>query len=450
MDPLEAAKFAVDSCLKEGATQAEAGVMSYRSYLTRFANSEIHQNVGEENSVLRLRFVLGKRIAVLSSNSLDEKSLKELARRAKRTAELQVEDPDFVSLPEPEPIKQIPEIFVKRTAECSPMERAEMVKALIERVHQFEQVKAVAGNCFTRTVEAAVVNSLGVEARASVTMAGLRSNVIVSDGTSMGYGFAETISRDIGEISPEEIGEEAAERAVKSLNPRKLEPGEYEVVMLPYAVGTALFYLSYYGFTIQTYQDGISFLCDYLGKKAFSELINIWDDGTDINGIAFPFDAEGVPKKKVVLAEKGVPKNLLYDSYYAHKEGKKSTGHAGPFLGAFPSHLFMGTGDSTLEEMIQETRKGILITRWHYVRVVHPRKAVVTGMTRDGTWLIEDGEVKGPVMNMRFTDSLISLLENVDLVGKEAKTLPFRMDPSSVMVPAIRSRKLRFTGVTEY
>jgi len=453
-DLLETAKFAVDLCLKAGATQAEAGVLSYKSYLTRFANSEIHQNVGEENSALRLRFVLGKRIAVAYSNSLKEEAIKNLVERARRIAELQAEDPDFVSLPEPEPIEPIPGIFIESTAECDPVERAEIVKSLIERAHQFKKVEAVAGNCLTTSIDAAVANSLGVEVTASATVARLRSNVIAADGSSKGYGFAESVSRDVRELDPEKEGEEAARRAVDSLHPKKIEPGEYEVIFLPYAVATAMLYLSFYGFTAQSYQDGISFICDYMGKKAFAESVNIWDDGRDPSGMAFPFDSEGVPKKKVILAKDGVPTGLLYDSYYAHKEGKKSTGHSSwrpfMFMGAGPSHLFMGTGDAKVEEMIQETKRGLLVTRWHYVRVVHPRKAVVTGMTRDGTWLVENGEVKGPVMNMRFTDSMISLLANVDLVGKEAKTLPFGREPSSIRVPALRSKKFRFTGVTEY
>jgi len=450
MEPIEIAKLAVDRCLKAGATQAEAGVYKKVSYLTRFANSEIHQNVGEEDSVLRVRFILGKRISVVTSNRLEERIINELVERAKRIAELQAEDPDFVSLPEPEPIEPIPGMFVKRTADCDPVKRAEIAKLLIERAHQFSNVEAVAGNCSTSVIEAAVVNSLGIEAKASVTIARLRSNVIASDGTSKGYGFAETVSKDVGDLNPEKVGEEAARRAVDALHPMRIEPGEYEVVFLPYAVATAMFYLAYYGFTAQSYQDGTSFVCDYLGKKAFAESVNIWDDGRDPRGLAFPFDFEGVPKRKVMLAKDGVPTSLLYDSYYAHKEGKKSTGHAGPYLGAFPSHMFMGTGDATVEEMVQETKKGLLITRWHYVRIVHPRKAVVTGMTRDGTWLIEHGEVKGPVMNMRFTDSMISLLANVEAIGKEIKTLPFRMEPSSVCVPSLKSRKFRFTGVTEY
>ncbi len=451
---LEVAKFAVDLCLKAGATQAEACVLNYRSYLTRFANSEIHQNVGEENSVLRLRFVLGKRISVTYSNSLEERAIRNLVERAKKIAELQSEDPDFVSLPEPEPMEPVPGIFIENTAECDPIKRAEIAKSLIERAHQFKNVEAVAGNCLTASGEAAVANSLGIEAMASATVARLRSNVIAADGTSKGYGFAESISRDVEELDPEKVGEEAARRAVESLHPQRVEPGEYEVVLLPYAVATAMLYLSFYGFTAQSYQDGTSFVCDYMGKKAFADSVNIWDDGRDPSGMAFPFDSEGVPKKKVILAKDGVPTGLLYDSYYAHKEGKKSTGHSSwrplMFMGAGPSHLFMGTGDATVDEMIQETKKGLLVTRLHYVRVVHPRKAVVTGMTRDGTWFVENGEVKGPVMNMRFTDSLISLLANVDLIDKEAKTLPFGMEPSSIRVPALRSRKFRFTGVTEY
>ncbi|MCS7365372.1 MAG: TldD/PmbA family protein [archaeon GB-1867-035] len=445
---LEIANKLVKEALNLGATQAEARVQNFSSYLTRFANSVIHQNVGESNFSLTLRFVLGKRISTVSSNEWGLEAIKKLAERGCKLAKVLEENPEFVSLPEPEPIEELEGLYIKETAECTPDTRAEMVKALIDEAHSLSpKVKEVAGALSTTSLEMAVVNSLGINAYAKSTIANLETIIISRENGVEGFGYAGDVSRNVKELNPVAIGIEAAERSVNSLGAKKIEPGEYEVILEPYAMGTALSYTSY-GLSAQAYQDGTSFMNDLMGKKAFNEQFTLWDDGRDLKGLAFPFDLEGVPKKKIMLIEEGTPKNIVYDSYTAHKEGKKSTGHAAGY-GPIPTHLFMKPGNATKEEMIKETKKGLLVTRLHYVRTVHPRKLVITGMTRDGTWLIENGEIKHPVKNLRFTESLLRTYANIELIGKEVKRIGRRWY-GSILTPAIKAKVFLFTGVTEY
>ena len=177
------------------------------------------------------------------------------------------------------------------------------------------------------------------------------------------------------------------------------------------------------------------------------EKVTIWDDGLDPAGLLRPFDAEGVPKQRVDMIVNGVAKAAVYDSYTAKKEGKESTGHAiSPITayGPMPTNMFMQPGDSSVEEMIASTKRGILVTRFHYANIIHPILVLITGMTRDGTFLIEDGKVTRPLKNLRFTDGVIERLSNVELISKETKRQPM------AVVPAIKVRGFRFTGVTEF
>jgi len=446
---LELAGKVAKEAIKLGATQAEVRLINGTSYLTRFAGSMIHQNVGEANTTLMLRSVLGKRISSVSCSDTNPESIKRLVEKGYKVAKVLDEDPDFISLPEPQPISDLRGLFVKATAECTPDTRAEIVKALMDESHSLSpKVKEVAGALTTTSGELAVVNSLGVNAYARATSADLDATIIAREAEVEGFGTAGDVSRDIKDLNPAKIGREAAERSVGSLGAKMIDVGEYEVVFEPYVVAQALGYLAS-GFSAQSYQDGTSWMCDLMGQKVFSEQLTLWDDGRDRSGLAFPFDMEGIPKRKLVLIEEGVPKAIVYDSYTAHKDKEKSTGHVGGRglggMGSMPSHLIMKRGDSTKEEMIQETKKGILVTNFWYVRTVHAKRVVITGMTRDGTWLIEKGEIKYPVKDLRFTDSLLKTFANLDLIGKEGKRMgagPY----GGVVVPAIKAKSFLFTG----
>jgi PmbA protein len=212
-------------------------------------------------------------------------------------------------------------------------------------------------------------------------------------------------------------------------------------------------FLGYIGFSATSYQDEQSFVKYNLGKQVFDKKLNLKDDPRDGKTLySFPVDGEGVPKKKMQLIEKGKvsAKSICHDSFTAGKEkGKKSTGHALPPIFGFygrpmPFNVLMTSGSSSVEEMVQETKHGIFVTRFHYTNPVEPTKAILTGLTRDGTFLIEKGEITKPVMNLRYTDSMLSALKAIPMVGKEVEIV------EEITTPAMKLEKLRFTGITQY
>ncbi len=191
------------------------------------------------------------------------------------------------------------------------------------------------------------------------------------------------------------------------------------------------------------FQEGRSFLCDRVGEKLAGDAITIWDDGTDARQCPAAFDWEGVPKRKVMIIEKGVACGPVYDSYTANKEGKESTGHgllAPNTFGPYPSHLFLGPGDATVEDMVASTDRGILVTRFHYTNVVHEKHTILTGMTRDGTFLIENGRIARPVKNLRFTQNILEALSDVEMVGRQGRLVEY------AWTPALKIGKFSFTS----
>jgi PmbA protein len=426
------------------AEQTEVLIMSVDSGLTRFANSYIHQNVAERNVGLRVRAVVGKKIGVASSNDLSQEALERVAENALTIAKLQPENPDFISLPGPAPIAAI-EAFDEATAAFSPQDRARAVGVICQLA---TENGLIASGAFTTGVyELAVANSLGIFAYYPATTADINT-VIMSDDSS---GYAAATAWKVGEINTEAVGIEAVEKALKSRHPRELPPGRYPVILEEYAVADMMETLAYLGFGALAVQEGRSFMVDNFGKQIMSDAISIWDDGLDPAGLPMPFDFEGVPKQRVDLIKRGVAKAVVYDSYTAGKEGKASTGHALPAPntnGPIPGHLFMAPGEASKKEMLASMERGLWVTRFHYTVPVHPKLAIITGMTRDGTFLIEKGEIAYPIKNLRFTQSYVEALANVELVGRET-----RLQQSwfgGIRVPALKLAGFEFTGATEF
>ncbi|MDH7482670.1 MAG: TldD/PmbA family protein [Armatimonadota bacterium] len=422
------------------ADMTEASITIGESSLTRFANSFIHQNVFEKNACLAVRAIIGKRIGYATTNKLDDEAICSVVKKAVAFAQHSAENPDFVSLPHPKPITPI-DTYDQQTALFGPEDRASAVAQLISEARK--QGASAAGLLSNGYQEFAVVNTLGVNAYNAMTRARL-STVMTSDS---GHGFAEQVSQRIGDLNPISAAVEAATRAVRGQNPVKIEPGEYDVVLLPYAVEEMVILLADLGFSALAVQEGRSFMCGKFGQQITGKNITIWDDGLDTRGLPRPFDAEGVPKQRVDLIVKGIANAVVYDSYTAYKEGKESTGHSigGPgTYGPFPTNLFLEPGDSSIDEMIASTKKGIFVTRFHYTNTIHPILTLFTGMTRDGTFLIEDGKITKPVKNLRFTDSILERFSNVEMISKDT------MRGEWAVVPAIKARGFRFTGVTEF
>ncbi len=430
------------------ADQTEAVLMTEDSSLTRFAQSAIHQHVAERNGTLILRVVIGKKIAVVSTNLLQLPSLKDSLQKAISLAKIQYPNEGFISLPEPKPIIKV-DTFSKEIDRLTPDKKVKVIKDLFTIAK--EKGLQVSGAFSQGKVELAVINSLGVEAYQRYS--DLFFHLIA--GNERNSGYASFVSRDLDQLDIDSLIIEASEKASQG-EPVQIEPGEYEVILEPYAVSELLSFLGYLGFHALAVQEGRSFFCNELGKKMVDEKVTIYDDGLDPGGLQVPFDFEGIPKQKVTFFEEGVAKGVTYDSFAAGREGKSSTGHAliSPNTeGPIPINLFMKGGDQSLEEMIKSVRRGIYVTRFHYINVVEPMKAVLTGMTRDGTFLIEDGEIKRPIKNLRFTESVLGALSRVSAVSKDRRvcsegTVYSRRFVTGVVAPAIKVEGFNFSGVS--
>lgn len=423
--------------------QTEVSLMVTDSSLTRFSSNYIHQNVAERDAQLAVKVILGKKIGVATTNALDHEAIARTVRDAAGIARLQRDNPDFRTLPGPRPLPEV-NCYVPATAAFSPNDRADAAGIIIKaaKAAGFE----AAGSVSSAVREMAVGNSLGVRAYNPVTSAGV-STVVMSASSS---GYAHGNARDVTTLDFAAIARRAVDKCARSVKSETVEPGEYEVILEPPAAASVLSYVAMLGFSALAAQDGRSFLAGKLGEKVFGDNITVWDDGLDPRGMPVPFDGEGQPKHKLMLVENGVAKNLVYDSFTAHKEGKESTGHASPGrfgYGPVPGNLFFAPGRASIEDMIKATHRGILVTRFHYTNPLHPLRVVVTGMTRDGTFLVEDGQIKGAVKNLRFTDSLIRTLNHVDMIGEWS--LEGSMGFGG-MVPALKVAKFAFTGVTEF
>jgi len=443
-------KFAV----KHKADQVQASVSFVDSALTRYANSQIHQNVASRKGTVTTKVVIGKRIGTVLVNSLEKRQIEESVKKAVKLAKVSPPNKDFKNLPKPAKWTPIKDTFDKKTAECTPYFRAGKVKEVIDTAHSKSRlVKAVAGYLYTGSLAFAVSNSFGVSAWAKITSASLQTTVISKSRAAQGFASAEQHSRRIKTIDPLNIATEAAEKSIKNIHPSKIELGEYEVVLSPRATAGILMFLGFIGFSAGAYQDKQSFVNYNLNKRVFDKKLNVKDDPRASNTLyAVPVDGEGVPKKKMQLVENGKvsSKSICYDSFTAGKEkGKKSTGHSLPPIFGFynrpiPFNIVVAKGDASVDEMVQDTTHGIFVTRFHYTNPVEPTKAILTGLTRDGTFRIEKGKITKPIMNLRYTDSMLSALKEIPMIGKKLEMV------DEVTAPAMKLRKLRFTGITEY
>jgi predicted Zn-dependent protease len=440
----------LNSVLKKSeADQTEAVFIGGENGLTRFANSAIHQNVSERNSRVYLRAVLGKKIGVASTNSLIPQDLEKAVRDAAEIAKNQKENPDFPGLPGKADFTPV-DTYFEKTAQFSPTQRAEALKRIFDKANASKLTAA--GSFTTGDSEVAVINSSGVECYQPLTSAYLNL-IVMGDNSS---GFADQQSRDVGQIEVEHLAEVAIKKCMESKDPKGVEPGEYQVVLEPSAVAALVELMNYIGFGCKAFQEGTSFMSNRIGQKIMGETVTMYDDGTDGSAIAFPFDFEGAPRQKVSLVEKGVARGVVYDSISANKEKKKSTGHAltpdNAAEGGLALNLFIQGGDSSLEKMIESVKKGILVTRFHYINgFLDTTNALLTGMTRDGTFWVEDGKIQHGIKNLRFTESMLKAFSNVQQISKDTKIVAsWWEDVGCIVAPAMLIDKFKFTGKTEF
>jgi PmbA protein len=448
------AEKTVDFAVNHGVNQAQASAFIVDAALSRFANSQIHQNVASKSGGVSIKVVLDKRISATHVDSLERKEIEKAVLQAVKIARASSPTKDFKSLPKPEKWAPLEGAYDKKTAESNPALRAEKVKEAIEAAHaKSSKVKAVAGFFSTEAIGFVVANSLGVLAWAELTEASMKTTVISRSGAAEGSSSAQKHSRHLRDIDPATLAEEATDLSVRSLKPIKVEPREYEVILSPTAVSTLLLYVGFIGFSADAYQDGESFVKYSLNQQVFDEKFTVVDDATSPKTLnMMPVDGEGVPKKALTLIQNGVvsEKSICYNSFYAGKEGKKTTGHARPAFAEFwgdspgPSNMIMKEGDANLEEAVEDTKHGIFVNTVHYVNPAEPTKLVLTGLTRDGTFLIDKGEMLKPIVNMRFTDSMLSAFRDISMIGKKVEVF------GSATVSLVKIDKLKFVGLSTY
>jgi PmbA protein len=414
--------------------------------LTRFANSSIHQSTSREDTGVRVRIISEGRVGVASSNDFSKDGARRAAASALEMTDVAAPDPLFPGLAPKADVAERPDAFDEATAFSTPEQRAEAVAAL---VGQLGDGFHGAGAFETSAVEVAIANSEGQFCYAPSTQASLTTVVSGGDG---GAGAAETAEGRMAEIDPEEIGRRAFQKARDSQRPQDLDAGLYEVVLEPVAVSTLVSFLSYMGFGGRTIAEGRSPFSGREGQKVCSERVTIYDDALSPLTLGLPFDFEGTPKQKVSIIDEGVFRTGVHDRRSAKRAGVESTGHALPPPnpeGPFPLNLFLARGDASVEDMIRSTKRGLLVSRFHYSNVVHPIETTITGMTRDGTWLIEDGEVKHPVKNFRFTQSILGALSGVEMVGSES-VIASEFFFAASRVPALKISSFNFSSRSDH
>jgi PmbA protein len=295
-----------------------------------------------------------------------------------------------------------------------------------------------------------VANSQGAFATHNFTLADFQTVVMAEEAS----GWAHASAWRASELQVESLAREAIAKAERGASPRQIPAGEYAVVFDPYVTQDLLAMLNYHGMGAGTVLEGRSWMIDRQGKSVMSPLVTIWDDGCDPSGMPLPFDVEGSPKRRVDIIKQGVIIGPVYDRYTAGKTGAENTGHAVSQqmrawgYGQLALNLFMEPGSVTTEEMIRNTQRGLYVTRFWYTRLVHPRDCVVTGMTRDGVFMIEAGELAYPVKNLRFTQSYVEALAGIETLGQESRQVHEEFSNTTLCVPALKIEKFNFTGTT--
>jgi PmbA protein len=425
------------------AEETEVEISSTTDALTRFANNTIHQNVAEHTLQISVRAVVDGRTARAASNKTDDDSLRRVAAVAARLAKNQPEDPGLLPMLGPQKYQKSPRFFTA-TADATPQDRARAVTRVCKMAEKNKQTAA--GIFSTGDVQSVLANSKGLFARNQETDA--EFSVTILEPSSSGW--AKANSPDVREIHPDMLAAGASRKSAESRSPRDLPPGHYTTILEPSAVLDLVGFL-FYDFAGTAVLDKRSCFNDRMGKKMFGDNITIWDDVYHPLQAGAPYDGEGFPRQKVLLVDRGVPKNLVYARSTAKKMKKKPTGHGFALpneYGEAPMNLVFTGGDKSVDDMIRSTERGILVTRMWYIREVDPYAKILTGMTRDGTFLVENGRVAGGIRNFRFNQNILEMLSNVEMLGPAVRAAG--EESFEMVVPAMKVRDFHFSEVTKF
>ncbi|HXU48725.1 MAG TPA: TldD/PmbA family protein [Candidatus Binatia bacterium] len=426
-----------------GVDGAEVDAGANVDALTRFANNTIHQNVAEETLAISFRAIVDGRTARATTNKTDDESLQRLVASAVSLAKNQPKNPDLLPLLGEQKYQKVSRFF-SSTAETTPQDRAKAVAKVCKMAAKRKQTSA--GIYVSGSSQSLLANSKGLFARYEQTRAEFSVTILESDSS----GWAKANAPDIRKIDPLALAESASEKSSKSRKPRELPPGHYVTILEPAAVLDLMGFL-FFDFGGTAVLDERSCLTGRMGKKLFGDNITVWDDAYHPLQTGHPFDGEGEPRQKVLLVDRGVPKNLVYARSAAKKMKAKPTGHGFSLpndFGEAPMNIVFAGGDKSVDEMVRLTERGVLVTRLWYIREVDPYAKILTGMTRDGTFLVENGKIAGGVRNFRFNQSVIEMLANVEMLGPAVRSAG--EEAFEMVVPAVKVRDFHFSEVTKF
>jgi predicted Zn-dependent protease len=426
-----------------GADETEVHVDETADSLTRFANNAVHQNVAERGLNVSIRTVVDHRTARATTNRIDEDSLRAAIEASLSLAHSQPKDPYLLPLPGKQRYRKVNR-FAKYTAALTPEERARAVRRACDIAIENGQVAA--GIFASGLQQSALGNSRGLFASYRETHA--EFSITMQEAPAASWAKANAAS--VRAFDPQKLAQRASEKAHLAVDARELPPGRYTVILEPAAVLDLVGFL-FYDFAATALQDKRSCLNDRMGKPLFGKNISITDDAYHPLQLGAPFDGEGIPRQQVQLVDRGVPKNLVYSRSSAKAAKKKPTGHGFALpneYGEAPMNLVFSGGDSSLEKMLATTDRGLLVTRLWYIREVDPYEKVMTGMTRDGLFLVENGKISSAVRNFRFNQSILEMLRNVEQLGPAVRATG--EEAFEMVVPAMKVREFHFSEVTKF
>src|SRR5580700_3511859 len=445
--PQSGVRRIIDSVLRLaksiGVAETEVHVDEVDDSLTRFANNAIHQNVAERGLTVSVRTAVDGRTARATTNRIDEDSLRGAIEASLSLAQSQPKDPKLLPLPGKQRYRKVNR-FAAQTAALTPEDRARAVRRACDLAVKRGQVAA--GIFASGQSQTAVGNSRGLFAAYRETHAEFSITMQEQPAAS----WAKANAANVRALDPQKLAERASEKAHLATNAQELPPGRYTVILEPSAVLDIVGFL-FYDFAATALADKRSCLNDRMGKQVFGKNISIVDDAYHPLQLGGNFDGEGMPRERVLLVDRGVPKNLVYSRASAKLAKKKPTGHGFTLPnehGEAPVNLVFSGGSASLEEMIASTERGLLVTRLWYIREVDPYEKIMTGMTRDGLYLVENGLVSSAVRNFRFNQSLLAMLSNVEMLGPAVRASG--EEAFEMVVPAMKVREFHFSEVTKF
>ena len=426
-----------------GIPETEVHVEEIVSALTRFAGNTIHQHVAEQGITVSIRTATDSRTARVTTNRVDEDSLRAALENSLSLAASQPKDPQLLRMLPRQKYRRVNR-YIPATALLSAEDRARAVKRVCDLADKRGQ--DAAGIFESGQTHSLLANSQGLTAAYRQTQA--EFSVTFQQGSAASW--AKANDADVRNFDPQKLAQTASDKAILAQNPIELPPGHYTVILEPAAVLDLVGFL-FYDFAATAVQDKRSCFAERMGKAVFGKNISITDDAYHPAQLGAPFDGEGYPRQQVSLVEKGVLRNLVYSRRSGKVAHTNPTGHGFPLpneYGEAPLNLVVAGGSSSIPEMIASTDRGLLVTRLWYIREVEPYEKVMTGMTRDGLFLVEHGKVTRSVRNFRFNQSVLEMLRNVERLGEARRATG--EEAFEMVVPPMKIGNFHFSEATKF